>query len=407
MKKNKLHIILALILAFAMLCTACGTADDSPKNSDTPGQTAPSTDDKTPDSGKELTTVNVAYEFPLTGGAGWVGELMRAGTWVALDDYKDELAEYGVEINAIFNDHQGSNDVAASNFTKNVDLYKTPVVVTSFTGPVMTQGPMAEASKVLAINCGAQADQCIGLSDYLYNIVPAYSTVSKAFADYLYNDLGYTKMAALGDNSSTAAAQHDNFVAAWKALGGEVVADVEVAADASDYMSACAQIIDAGAEFVVLCNTNDGLSARQMTQFLQLGATDMVFVNSGSGDRAFGKDFEQTTYVASQKVYSHPETIEQYESKYLVTDYPYANGALYVTNGYNATYIIVQLIEYCVDNGMEITGENLREAFNTLGTVNIQGGSVTLIEGNTVETPIEIYRGIAGEVELMKTYFEG
>ena len=91
--KKRLISCLALVLALAMLLTACGTSAGK--------------------SSGGLKQINVAFEFALSGPAAWVGSLMKAATQVALDDYKDDLAALGYEINAIYNDHEGSNDTAA------------------------------------------------------------------------------------------------------------------------------------------------------------------------------------------------------------------------------------------------------------------------------------------------------
>jgi len=389
---KKLVSVLALLLAMVLLLSACGSKSASSGNNAKTG---------------ELETINVALEFCLSGPAAWVGTLMQAATQVGLSDYEDDFAALGYQINAIYNDHAASNDTAALNFTKDVEMYKCAAVISSFTGPVLTQGAMAAESKVLLLNPGAQGDQLIGLSDYVFTTVPTVNLISSAMADYLYNDVGYRKLACISDSSATSKIQHDDIVAAWQALGGEVVADIEPDASATDFMSYCAQILQAGAEVVLLANADDSLGVRQMQQFMQAGATDeLAYINLGTGNRAFAADFKNPSYVSSQKVYSTDEVINKYESEYMVEGYPYENCAIYITNYYNSIMILYQLVKYCHDNNLAVTGENLKVAFETLGTVDIMGGSITLIEGNVVECPVEIYKGISGDVQLVSTYYD-
>ena len=79
----------------------------------------------------------------------------------------------------------------------------------------------------------------------------------------------------------------------------------------------------------------------------------------------------------------------------------------YVSSFYNTIMVIKQVFQYCVDNGMEITGENIKNAMNTIKTFDIQGGSVTLKEGNTVLSPIEIQVGTNMEdAKVDKVYYE-
>lgn len=392
MRKSTVSVI-ALLMALIMLLGACGSGAASGNN------TNPSGD-------KNLKEIGIAFELPLTGGAGWMGPLDQAGAEIALADFEDEFAAMGIKIKPYYNDHEAANDVAAANISKDIELYKVPLVVGTFSGPIATMVPVAADAGVVVLNCVAQGDNLVGMSDYLFNLCPAYQLMADALADYLYNVRGFRKLACMGDTASMSAIHTEDMIKAWEALGGEVVQTFESEPDASNYNSACAQVIAADPDVVLVSNTDESRIDMILSTFIQLGAEDLVFCNMGN--RTLGRDYPYEKIISSMKVYSTDETIAKYESKYAVKGYEnYEDCAVYVSSFYNTIMVIKQVFQYCVDNGMEITGENIKNAMNAIKTFDIQGGSVTLKEGNTVLSPIEIQVGTNMEdAKVDKVYYE-
>lgn len=395
--KKKFVSALALVLSMLMLLSACGTTASTPTK-------AP---DATDAPAADLETVNVAFELPLTGGAGgWDGALMRAGIEIGMEMYEARFAELGIKLEPHINDHESSADTASVNIVKDIEMYKCPLVFGTYTGPLSTMASVCEENKVLLINGRAPGDSLVGLNDWLYNTYPCYALLCQTMADYLYNEVGYRKIASLGDAGATSKSQHDSFVAAWKKLGGEIVCDLEVAADATDYLSYCSQVIQAGAEAVLLANADDSLSVRQMTQFLQLGATEMGYISLGTGDTAFGKDFATNPcYTSMVRVFATDEVKNDYLTNHKYKDYDYDAASTYVGVFVNAFMMMDQLFTYCRENNKEITGENLKAALEAIGTFEIMGGSMSFIEGNTVQSPVDIYKGLGADVKVAASYY--
>ena len=390
---KKFTSVLALLLAMTLLLSACGTSASKPEDKK--------------DENSNLETINVAFELPLTGGAGgWDGALMRAGIEIGMEMFAKDFEELGYKINPIINDHEGSADTASVNIVKDIEMYKTPLVFGTYTGPLSTMASVCEENKVLLINGRAPGDSLVGLNDWLYNTYPCYNLLCKTMAEYLYNEEGYRKIASIGDSGATSKSQHDSFVAAWKDLGGEIVCDLEVASDATDYLSYCSQVIEAGAECVLLANADDSLSVRQMGQFLQLGADKMGYISLGTGDVSFGKDFASNPcYVSMVRVYATDEVKDNYTNNHKYQSYEYDAASTYVGVFVNAFMMMKQLFKYCNDNKLAITGENLKAAMDALGTFEIMGGSMSMMEGNTVKSPIDIYKGVGADVKVAASYY--
>ena len=394
--KKKLTSVLAIVMSMLLLLSACGTTASTPT--------------KAPDApGANLETINVAFELPLTGASGgWDGALMRAGIEIGQKMYADEFAALGVEVKPIINDHECSSDTASVNIVKDIEMHKTPLVFGTYTGPLSTMASVCEENKVLLINGRAPGDSLVGLNDWLYNTYPCYKMCCEVMADFLYKQEGYRKVACIGDSGATSKSQHDSFVAAWEKLGGEVVCDLEVESTTTDYLSYCAQIIDSGAEVVLLCCADESLMHRLIIQFRQLGGDKLGFINLGGGDVTYGLEFPTNPcYTSLVRIYSTDEVINEYLTNHKYQDFDFDAASTYVGVFVNAFMMMEQMFAYCRENNLPITGENLKAAVDAMGTFEIMGGSMSFVEGNTVEAPIDIYKGLGENVSVAASYYEG
>lgn len=391
--------IAALGVAAVLVLSCLAGCDDSGNG----GQA-----DSDPDISVEgLETVNIALEIPLSGSGSWAGQAMLAGAQIALKNMEADFAGLGVYINLVANDHQASNDVAATDITKDIELYHCPVVIGSYTGPITSMIPSAEESKVLVLNPAAMGDQLVGLSDWLYNLCPSYAMTCDAMAEYLYNEQGLRNVVLLGDDTSTSLAQREDFAAKWESLGGTVLLDVECESETTDFLSVCSQIKKEEPECILMCSSDEDMQQRQMLQFHQLGVdSSMKFAMVGMGDKTFGRDFDYETYAVDVRVFCPDEVVDLYNTEYMVDDMEFSKVAFYVSNFGNAIMTIYQMMEYCVDNNLEINGENMKTALDTAGTIDTYGGEMTLTEGNNVTSPVDIYRVIRGEAEQVSSYYD-
>lgn len=386
-----LVIVLCLTLA-AMTLSGCGEASGGePGGKD--------------DSG--LTTVNVALEAPLSGPGSWSGKAMSAGCTIALENMEEQFAALGYKINLVVNDHQASSDVAATDITKDIELYRTPLVIGTYTGPLVTMSSVAEDNEVVLLNPLAMGEQLVGLNDWLYNICPSYSVTCEAMARYLYSERGIRDVVLFGDNSSTSLAQREAFIEIWEALGGTVLSDVECETGTTDFLSVCAQIIRENPQCVIMCSADEDMQQREILQFSQLGLSgDVSFAMVGPGNKNFAADFDYVSYAVDVRAEVPQAVIDRYNEAYVVDGMEFNSLRYTIANFGNAVNVLYQCMEYCSENGLEITGANLKTALDAIESFETYDGTFSFIEGNTVRTPIDIYQVVRGEAELVGSYFD-
>ena len=314
------------------------------------------------DDGSGLTTINIALEAPLSGSGSWSGKAMSAGCNIALENMADQFAALGYKINLVVNDHQASSDVAATDITKDIELYHTPLVIGTYTGPLVTMSSVAEDNQVVILNPLAMGEQLVGLNDWLYNICPSYSVTCEAMARYLYNERGIRDVVLFGDSSSTSLAQREAFMKVWETLGGTVLSDVECETGTTDFLSVCA--------------------------------------------KNFAADFDYASYAVDVRAEVPQEVIDRYNEAYVVDGMEFNSLQYTIANFGNAIGVLYQSMEYCSENGLDVTGANLKTALDTIESFETYDGVFSFMEGNTVKTPIDIYQVVRGEAELAGSYFD-
>jgi len=387
--------IFVMILCLSLLCgclTGCG--DTSPAQERGPNSSG-------------LTEINIALEAPLSGAGSWSGKAMNAGCSIALENMQEQFAELGYQINLVVNDHQASADVAATDITKDIEFYHTPLVIGTYTGPLVTMSSVAADNKVVLLNPLAMGEQLVGLNDWLYNICPSYAATCEAMAQYLYRENGIRKVVLLGDDAATSLAQREAFTSSWEALGGEVLLDVECENGTTDFLSVCAQIMKKDPQCIIMCSNDEDMQQREMLQFSQMGLpTDVSFAMVGPGDKNFAADFDYPSYAVNVRAEVPQDVIDRYNEAYVVEGMEFNSLEYTIANFGNAIQILYQCMSYCKDNGLEITGENLKTALDSMESFEIYGGTLSFLEGNTVETPIDIYQVIRGEATMVGSYFD-
>lgn len=349
----------------------------------------------------ETQILNMGMVLCLTGDAAVVGGAQRDGFSLGMEAVEESLGD-SVKIDVAIEDHQGTNDLAITAINKLVNMDNCQLVVGSFSGPTQVMAPIAEENEVVLMNPGAQADALTGLSDYLFTTVPATMYSAEAMADFVYNELGLSTASIICVQSGTAAAESDDFAIAFKEVGGTILSTEYIEADETDYSSHCAKVKQENPEFILLSCSTDSVSTQVLTQLNEIGMTEIAIGSLGITPSAkFNEGMSNPVYLANVKTYMDEAVMSAYEEKYG------SEMNVHAANMYNAALITGQAVSYCLDNNLELTGKNLHDALEAIGTFDIMGGTLALdLEDHSSASPIEILDATNCVNEPVKTYFE-
>lgn len=352
-----------------------------------------------PSSSSGVPEITIGLVMPLTGSGAQVGQDQRDGFLLGLDRINKTLAGR-LKINTVIDDSQAKNDLAAQAAIKQIQLYKVSLIVGAWTGPTITMAPICSKNEVLLLNNGAQGDQLAGLSPYLFNTIPGWRLNAESMADFLRKDREGLKRAAILYEQS--ASGHDllrAFTLKWEALGGEIVDKETYQMDSREFRSLITKIKSSNPDVIVIVSTLDDVGIQITNQLKEARVPQTIATLAGRPWLRYTKGMENPAYEVISKNVIDPVVANQYKEKYN------KEMEFYASQNYNATLIIEAILKYVLDQGKEVTGSNMREAFYKIGSFPVMGGTrVFNPKTNTATSDRLIYDTTNGKTEVIKTY---
>ncbi len=275
MKKKVIAALLAFAMLFALAACGGGDAGDSDKTpenspssspSSTPDADTPDTSD-TPDSGEidrsDLGPIKIGHICDLTGTDALTGKQAQE----AMDYAKKYVGKIcGREIEIVHKDSQSNAASAADAARALIEEDEVDVIF----GPTMIGHKMAVANVAKTFEVPAvfynptPTVPDIMSNEWVVGAAGSNPQMPTVMADYIYNELGYTKVCTLTKDDAGGTSYMDPFTANFEALGGTVVEQRWASNETTDYSSYLIPLANSGAECLVAWTS--GSAAIQLWQ---------------------------------------------------------------------------------------------------------------------------------------------
>lgn len=252
--------LLSLVLLFAltMSLVACGGGDDETTAETESKATDETTNDESTSEAAEVEGATETFVIgglgPLTGAAASYGTSVKQGAQIAIDEIN---AAGGVSVGGVtyklelnFADDEASTDVAITAYNK---LYDDGI--NALIGAVTTDAQLSIMEQtyedgIFQITPSASGADCVQY-DNAFRLCFTDPLQGETMADYIYTDLGLTKVALMYNNSDTySTGIKDAFEAKFAELGGEVVVSEAFAANDVDFATQLSKIKSSDAEAI-------------------------------------------------------------------------------------------------------------------------------------------------------------
>ncbi|MCD8331271.1 MAG: ABC transporter substrate-binding protein [Oscillospiraceae bacterium] len=229
--KKMMALFLSLLLLFAL--ASCG--DSSSDDSNTSDDSATSEDSNSSSDG-ETKTIKIGHICDQTG----TDALTGAEAKDAMDyagGYVEEYYGYnGYTIEVIHGDAQSTADGAAEAARQLIESDGVDIVV----GPTMIGEKAAVAqvcsdSEVPLVFYNPTPESFMETYAWLVGASGTTPQMPTVMADYVYNELGYTKVYTLTKDDTGGYAYSEPFITNFEALGGTVVSEQYAPNDTADY----------------------------------------------------------------------------------------------------------------------------------------------------------------------------
>ena len=326
-------------------------------------------------------TIKIGMGAPMTGDYASFGIDISQGAKIAVQD-AGELEGFSFEL--VAEDDQGSPEGGASVANKFVgDGTVVAIAGHIFSGATASAIPIYEKAGLPMMSASATNPDLTTQGSAVFNRNAFTDAVqAKAAAEYLYNELGFTKIAAMHDGADYGQGLAQIVSDIFQELGGEVVAFEAITPGEADYSAPLAAISEKGPQALYFGGYNaDG--AVLTNQMGQAGLGDAIFFGC---DGTFGQDYLEKTGENGEGAYAttlvpaSSPTKDAFDAAYL-EQFGVEAGTLspYTWNGYDSAAVLIQAVK-----DVSIVKD---------GTLYVPRGALVNKVRNTVD-----YQGIAGVI---------
>lgn len=294
---------------------------------------------------KNNEAVKIGVILPLTGKTSYVGEWVRQGIELAVDNLKNQgkIVEISYEDDAC--DPQEA--VASINKLVNIDDLKVvlgPVCSSS----VLAVAPIAERNEVIIFSTVATSSKITNAGDYVFRNRESDQLHGKTIAEFAFNNLKSRKAGVLFLNLDNGINFKESFKKRFSELGGEVVIEESFEMKDTDYRTQLTKIKQANPDVLYFAGQR---MENAVVQAKSLGLNQQILgpstMQTDSLLKVAGKSAEGIIYTYPNFDPQAPQS-RSYNAKYLAK-YNEQSEA-YASNSYDALIILVTAIEKCKEN---------------------------------------------------------
>ncbi|HSX35984.1 MAG TPA: branched-chain amino acid ABC transporter substrate-binding protein [Patescibacteria group bacterium] len=157
-------------------------------------------------------------------------------------------------------------------------------------GGTLAAAPIANAHHIPIISMSATNPTISTAGDYVFRTVPSDALQADFVADYFYNKVKLHKIAILHTDETYATGLNDGVAAAFKKLGGDVVASVSLVKGTTDVTAALQQIQAANPDAIYMPTSSMDSAVAIVVKKKTLGMTMPLLGSESNKDRTLISD---------------------------------------------------------------------------------------------------------------------
>jgi len=347
-------------------------------------------------SSSSLALAQQTYKFglamPLTGGQALYGnDQVKAAQW-AVEAINANGGVNGKKLEMIVLDTQADPQVGIQAVNRLINVDKTPVFVTAWSGVVKAVAPLANDNKVVELSVGANSPDIATLGDYVYTTFPLADVDIRAVAQYSAKEMGKKRAAVLFINNETGIGSAEVYRDTFTKAGGQVVAYEAYDQKATDFTGPLLKIRAANAEIIHL----QGLvseSPQVIAQARQLGINVPITSYSGIYNpkliQQLGAAAEGVIATSLAPGVDDSPAVKDYVARWQKEMGREPNGLPYTQYLHDTPYLVAAVFASLDKKGIAPTGETFRKEMLAIKSFDMPlSGKVEFSEDHTVNKPV-------------------
>lgn len=338
----------------------------------------------------------------LTGSTATFGISTRNGIDMAIEQVNAAGGVLGKPVRVIVEDTEGRPELAQTVVTKLITSNKVVAVLGEVASSLtLAAAPVAQQNQIPLITPSSTNPGVTQIGDYIFRVCFIDPFQGLVMAKFAKNSLGVQRVAVLRDiRNDYSVGLADVFVENFKALGGQIVADVSYSAGDTDFSAQLTSIAPSRPEaiFVPGYYTEVGLIARQAKQ---LGLNIPLLGGDGwdsprltdIGGEALNGSYFSNHYSADDPDPAIQKFVSEYRSRF--NQVPDGLAAL----GYDAAMILFDAMERAGSTEPQAVRDALAQTQNFAGVT----GVITIDGERNAVKPAVILKITDGRYEYVET----
>lgn len=192
--------------------------------------------------GAETRPYRMGAILPLSGRAAILGENVRNGMQMAVDDINAAGGINGRMLEIEFGDSRNDPKEGVSLMNKFTSVHRFPAVVSAMTPITAPLIPIAERHKTVLFATMVSSPTFADRSEYLFRCFTRAETEVPPLAKIAYEKLGMRKVVSLYVDDDFGKGYADYFKAEFEKLGGKIVGELPFARGGSDFRNTIAKV---------------------------------------------------------------------------------------------------------------------------------------------------------------------
>jgi branched-chain amino acid transport system substrate-binding protein len=330
------------------------------------------------------------------------GKVMSQGALLAAEEINAQGGIGGKKLRIEIGDHKsGEVKAATSEVQRLVNLYKTSVILSSYSAPTVAAQAMAADLDLVLVNGGGWSPALVG-KPRLWNTRLTGDATATAALRVAWEDGARTLcMIYRQDPSGIDTAKVAG--AFWTSLGGKVVCEEKYDINATNFSSQIAKIRGSKPDALIAYSYGQvhGILIKQARDFGYSGPLyGIEFLPENltvAGAAIEGYKFAVDEFDVKSTEPASAKFVAAYRARYK------EDPDFYAANYYEATYMLRDVIVALQKEGKPATGTNIDAKLRQMRTFpSVYGGTMTLLDNGTVKKPIAVFQIKNGQRTLLK-----
>ncbi len=290
--------------------------------------------------------VKIGFIGPLTGDYANYGTLCRQAVEMAIDEINAKGGVNGASIKLFAEDSEGDSQKALAAMEKLSSSDKVCAIIGPvLTGETFSVAERAQAEGIVIITPSASHKDITNVGDYIFRTTPSDGLQGEVAGKYWSQVLGYTKLAVLYAKNDYSQGLYESMSEAFTQDGGQIVAAETFMVGDKDFKTQLTKLKNTDAQAIYLPDYTAEM-AQILEQAAQLGI-DKPFL---SGDGFLSEEiYSLAGQYTNGVVYTASARVEESNKNKEFKDAYTARWGIgpdsFATNAYDATYILVSVIE--------------------------------------------------------------